>query len=494
MNKILITTCIGSCALAAACGAPLESDQFDGLEDVGKVQERVVSGATRVSVGNSTSEAEAVIAITGSATEIHTIVTANADSPSSVFYSDGGTPNTIADDTRTVHPGASLMTIWHRTGLSGSYTTQRMTPPERGALWGDPAIAASGQFVYATSLRIPLGNFPLNSIGAPRPIVNTGGSSIGDFLAGACVARSSDFGQNFTMDAARDCASDEGHFYDGSAVTTTADGKLFAAFNDVDMSEIDVWRSDSPTGAIFQTPNPFPHKNMFSHPRMVFSRVPHLMAVDEFGQLWMSRYVSGVWGTPIPIASNVAFHQPVTLRGGMTLRQANGFDFTVYQAPNGSGPVVEYVIMQLTPSNKTILRVGRCAAPQGTWSCQTDPEWVTNPDVNSFMPAIASGGFPRQGFIERLTKITFHRDNGDGIRVALHAATAFEGPLAATRITGWQTPCPDLRGYWGDYDSMVAASDGFHRVFSDSTESSPCIRQGYTQQPLGVSEAVIPAN
>jgi hypothetical protein len=76
-------------------------------------------------------------------------------------------------------------------------------------------------------------------------------------------------------------------------------------------------------------------------------------------------------------------------------------------------------------------------------------------------------------------------------KVALHVSPA-NFSTAAVRVSGWQVPCPDLRGYWGDYDSMTAGSDGlFHRVFSDSTGGA-CTAQAYASTPLGVSESVIP--
>jgi hypothetical protein len=494
-EKITLFIATGVCALSASCGAPMEADDGEELstDQQGLISQRAgLNRAMRVSVGDSTSEAEAVIDITVDTNgQAHTNVTANADHAGMIIYGDGGTPNSMADDTRTVWPGASHMLMWHRVGLTGAYTSQRIAPPDGGGLWGDPAIGSYGKWVYATSLRLPKGRFPFNGV-SHGPIVMTGGASVADYLAGACIARSSDYGQTFTM-TIDDCAYDDGHFYDGTAVLSTYQGKIFAAFNDVDASQIDVWRTDGPTGAIYQTPDPFPGIDIASHPRIKVTgtSAPFLMAADTSGTLWLTRYSNRRWSAPIQVATDVAVHATVTMGGGLELRQANGFDFSLFTAPDGSGIHAAFVVMRMV-GGKAVLTAGGCSAASGEWACGANPNWESNPAINSFSPAIATAYFsngPHAPATPR-TVITFQREHSNGVNVALYGASL--SSLVTKPLTGWQTPCPDLRGYWGDYDSMAAASDGFHRVFSDSTDSATCTRSAYTQSPLGVSEMAFP--
>ena len=113
IGKRGVFTTLAACNLSAwlvACGGGDGLGEGDGL--VEERQSELVSGATRISAGNSTSESEAVVAITyepnGTA---HEIVMANADHPSFIFYSDGGTPNAFTDDTRTIYMGASQVLL-----------------------------------------------------------------------------------------------------------------------------------------------------------------------------------------------------------------------------------------------------------------------------------------------------------------------------------------------------------------------------------------------
>jgi hypothetical protein len=477
-------------ALTTGCGELPEGADDDAL-DWAVTQAPLVSGATRVSVGSSTSESEAVITITTDTSgQSHTLVTANADHADKIIYSDGGTPNSISDDTRTVLLGASMMAIWHRFGLSGSFTHTRLLPPDGGALWGDPSIDSFGPYVVATSLRIPIGWYPSNGADLV-PIVNTGGESMEPYLGGACIARSSDYGQTWrlTLD---DCVNDNGHFYDGATSMVTSQGKLLAAFYDVDASQIDVWRTDGPTSSIYMTPDPFPGKVMTGHPRIENLNNPYLMAVDTSNRLWLTRYVSKEWTTPILVASGLSTGGSVTLPSGVKLRRNSGFEFTVYHSPFDGSPQIAFVITTRLANGITVLKSGGCNASSGTWACNLIAGAESNPNVSCFHPAIETGWYsPAPGVSTPSVKITYQRANSTSGQVALYASPA--NFSSSTRITGWQTPCPDLRGYWGDYDSMAVGPDGnFHRVFSDSTDSTTCERQGYSQMPLGVSEAVIP--
>ena len=123
-NRTLST--LSACSLSVmlvSCGDfPLGGDT-DKANAVEEAQSPLVSGASRVTSGtDSTSESEAVITITTDANGTpHTIVSANADDPGKIVYSDSGTPDVPGDDTRTISPGSSQMVLYGRPALSGSY-------------------------------------------------------------------------------------------------------------------------------------------------------------------------------------------------------------------------------------------------------------------------------------------------------------------------------------------------------------------------------------
>jgi hypothetical protein len=492
MNRFeFLFASISLCAFASGCGAEAFDEQTED-EDISVAESALVSGASVVRAGGATQESEAVITITKDTSGVsHTIVTANADHLNFTVYSDGGTVNAGADDTRTVWPGASHMAIWHRAGLSGTYTEQRMAPPDGGGLWGDPAIASNGKYVYATSLRIPKGRFPFNGV-SHGAIVNKvgkdGPESMGAFLAGACIARSSDYGQTFSM-TLDDCPYDDGHFYDGGAVVATATGKIFSAFLDVGATQIDVWRTDTATSAIYMTPDPFPGKTMVSHPRMRFNDgVIYLMAADLSNNLWMTSYVSGAWKTPVLVASNIAQNMSAILSNDVEIRQGSGFDFSAYLIPFDSSPQLAFVITT-DVGGKSVLRSGSCSPSGSSWTCGLTAG-STNTTVDCFAPAIATTTYsPGFGAVGLSTKITYQRAKTVEGQVALYVSPWDFS--AAQRLGSYQIPCPDFRGYWGDYDSMAVGEDGFHRVFSDSTGGT-CVRQTFTQRLVGVSEFVMP--
>jgi hypothetical protein len=482
------------------CGeAPFsELDDSSGAPDESSVLEQaddgLVSGAKLVSLGDATSESEAVIAISYEPSgQAHTMVSVNADDPAHVSVDDGGTPNVKDDDTRTITQWASQMMIFHRTGLAGGYTATRIPSPDGSALWGDPAIAATGRYAVATTLRIPPGKFP--RVGDLRfPISMSPGSAkqITDYLSGACVARSSDYGQTWAMPAT-DCILSEGHFYDGGAAAVDAQGAMYVAFNDATAFQIDVWRTTGPQGAFSLMPDPFPGKRMDTHPRMrLHGGVLYVMSIDTGGQLWLNRYTGGAWQTPTLAATGASYHNSIDLANGPVIRLGPGHDFTVHSSPFNGTPQLVFVHSTVAGAGKSMLKTGACSASGGVWSCQMIANATSNPDVHCFNPSIATGWYsPAPGVSVPSTKITYQRVLSTETKVALHVSPA-NFSTTAVRVSGWQVPCPDLRGYWGDYDSMAPGSDGsFHRVFSDSTGSA-CSAQAYASSPLGVSESIVP--
>jgi hypothetical protein len=208
----------------------------------------LVSGGTKVELGNTA--AESAMAWTSNSSGSFEIVTANVEDPSHILNDAAGTPSDYSDDTRTTLHNASMMTIAHRMQTASGFSAwsrQTIRPPTDWAvLWGDPSMVARGQYVFATNLAGQNATWPqsggvflpIKQCFTPRPgCQSTKGME--PYLNGACVARSSDYGQTFTL-AEVDCFSDNGHFYDGSTMTASGGGQVFAAFFDVTAGQIDV--------------------------------------------------------------------------------------------------------------------------------------------------------------------------------------------------------------------------------------------------------------
>jgi len=491
MSRKMISSIVKGSAVVSACGLSLwlgacgetASDERGGFAETTGA---LVTGATDVSPHDTVSEAEAVMTIAAEPNgQTHTIVAANADDPSKVTFSDGGTIGIGDDDSRTIQPGASKMVMYHRFGLSGSYTATRLAPPDGGALWGGPAITSRGSYVFATSLQIPIGDFPVS--GASRgPIVNQGDDVR---PSGACIARSFDYGQSWSL-GLPDCVSHNGGTYVASSIATNSQGKIFAAFLDWNGDHIDVWRTEGPTGSLSLTGNPFPGKTMINGPRLKISSAGdvYVMATELTNsntKLWVSQYVNRAWQAPVLVASDPKDGFLIPMSGGIQVAFAPGFDFSAYRSPVDGSPELAFVYTTI-PNGRSVLKAGTCSASSGTLTCAVIPGAESNSSVWSFNPAIATSTQPTL-----TTKITYQRRRSTGDKVALWASSLdFTSSL---QVSGWQAPCPDLEGHWGDYDSMDVASDGFHRVFSDSVGTT-CIRQRYSEIPLSVVEAVIPLN
>jgi hypothetical protein len=111
------------------------------------------------------------------------------------------------------------------------------------------------------------------------------------------------------------------------------------------------------------------------------------------------------------------------------------------------------------------------------WSCGEVSGWKSPSDKNSnsFLPAVAVGGLGNNQFA---WKASYWRNTYDPVAAkyggSYLVSANFSSPWTEVAETGAQTPCPDLRGYWGDYDKMAPNFDGtsnlsFARGIADST-------------------------
>lgn len=478
-------------AAGLGCQAP-PPDEESGVEALAAP---LLGGAERLTHGdNGTQESEAVAAVAWEGSIPHYLYATNSDDGDKIAYSDHGTPGDYSDDRRTVYLDASGVRVFHRGAAS---QTIRLTPPAGWSfLWGDPGIAAAGSYAFATTLAGPSSKWPHSGDVYRAPyVVNRAddplNTFIGQYLGGACIARSTDYGLNWSL-ASADCVTDQGHFYDGSSVAVTPAGKVFAAFQDVDGEKIDVWRTSSATGSFWKTDNPFPGRTPGTHPRVVVGANGkiYIVMIDEDGNIWFSaHHTDAQWHAPV-LAGKGAYVDDIVLRGsGTSIRQANGLSFAV-------GPGTYSNEMRLVFTKKvgelTVLQGVRCIE-DGSWSCQEVADWRTSSSRNAFLPAVDTMAIPvpvPMGSAYRYVwKVSYHMDASSG-KVAIHHSNLSVGAFPTARVTDYQYPCPDGRGYWGDYDSMTHDQTDFVRPFSDSTDgSAACTRQNFTSSPLGVSVA-----
>jgi hypothetical protein len=460
------------------------------------------------------------------------------EEPTFVFY-------TATD--RTIFPGYSLLGWSFRVRTAQNpnppftHAAKLRPPAGTAALWGDPSITSNPgmpNVVLLASLAIPQVKFPGASIQ---------GTVAGDCspLGGACVARSTDGGQTFSIAS---CFADtrplkvdtctgsfvrtNGHFFDGSSVAITSSGSTFtgfAAFIDTDLNTESIWRMNDVTSS---PPQPFVRDNgrlgsmgdtgdeadegdlgpIGTHVRLrahgadlwKMSRDGGDLKVNIHGRnapfvLAATNVATDSGANPTVFFANDAQNRPVTVRTGPQFAFDVGF--------NEAGQEEMRFVYLASDSTGVFLQGGFCPIDLAS-SCKTPPEWrlPAGGSPVEFHPAIKFGLFDANSH-RGTWKVTVQgKTSGNQVgvfeselvRLDLVPGSPTANPttgLAATGDTTPQTPCPDLRisgtssfGYWGDYDDMGfdPVSKTFTRAFSDS--SAGCtLREQLTSRSLHVS-------
>jgi hypothetical protein len=125
-------------------------------------------------------------------------------------------------------------------------------------------------------------------------------------VGGACFAKSTDGGLSF---AVSQCISNTsqpvpaGHFYDGESLAATPLGAIYAAFNDLTTSRINVRRALNVNSQFVQLPEPFPNMMSPMHPRLragadgsIYVAAPFAATLPDGTTgpvVYMNRYVNG---------------------------------------------------------------------------------------------------------------------------------------------------------------------------------------------------------
>jgi hypothetical protein len=263
-------------------------------------------------------QSETAVAVAGPASEPVIVVTSNDMS---------GTAGTIeyTPTSRKVLPGASLMGWSYSVdrGKNWTHGGKVSPPPGIAALWGDPAIDVSkknSSVVFLSNLTAPSSKLPATgAIGRMDP-----------FMAGACVARSVDMGRTFSPYQVLDNA---GHFYDGASIACATSGEVYAAFNDVTMSTIDVWRASDDFGSFALMPNPFPGMTIGNHPRLRTSPSTGMLYVAAQASdraIYLTRWLGTTWAPPVRMSDGpAAYREEVQFANGVLLRVGPQFSFDV---------------------------------------------------------------------------------------------------------------------------------------------------------------------
>jgi len=478
-------------AAVPACGGP---DDGTGGEVIDKTESELVFASgnpfgTETSVTTSITQSEGSLGVFG---EFVITSNANTDAPFLSFNS----------GSRQIRPSTSMMTF-KRVAPDDeggeTFASGRVRPPSGwSVLWGDPSITrnrANSSQIYLANLAIPTSKFPASwEIDGDVDPSGLPASYCGAYIGGACIARSTNGGTSFTLSSS-DCVQrtstscPNGTFYDGSALETSPEGRVYAAFNDVFRFAHDVYMATSGTGSFARVTDPPMAGSTFSHPRMKSGPNGLYMLLWDGSNLRITRYPAttsrtAAWTTPVLVSANVTTEDDLTL-SDRTIRLGPQYGLAIGKN-EFNGDEVRIVFATVT-AGRHHLHFAKCTTGT-TITCSQPSIWNTDGfGGQQWAPAIAygnkfSGGAPFWVF-------TFHNNSNfpTGNQVELWSGMLpNSSSLSTIRQEDFnQIPCPDLRGYWGDYDYMETGFTGSgapgltFRAFTQSGTAG-CVRDMYT--------------
>jgi hypothetical protein len=418
------------------------------------------------------------------------------------YNDDTGTDATIqyTPSDRLVLPGANAIG-WSYSldnGQTWTYGGKWTPPPGWSVLWGDPAMTTSERsynIVFMSSLAIPDDKMPPGGIHGP----------VNAYLGGACIARSTDGGITFK---ALQALNNHEHFYDGGSLATSRQGEVYAAFVDVDTSQIDVWKSKTEDGPFELLPPPFGGMTIYTHPRLRVNLDDgslYVAAQASNSLIYMNRWNGSSWATPIPFSLPAALYPSVNFPSGKFLRTGPQFSFDIGASSDDQGSDAIRMLYTAYDEQAKRLYVRGSFGPLSLAAFQDAPEWGTTPgNLNTpgdqFNPNVKAW----IGFIglPPVWKATYlNRDPKAGDKVTLQQGNLAYLPNGKRIFLPFDLikdmpVCPDNRGYWGDYDDLQivgflngSTAPTFIRTMSDS--SLGCTEQWqYTSKAVHVRAAV----
>jgi hypothetical protein len=471
--------------------------QTDGQkEGVGEANMPLVTfGRAVTTFGSANGAAETATLVNQNPSTTHKVVVMNLDDQAHITY---------GPTTRHTCSGASQMGWgWANPGTSDPFTLGRVaSTSEYPILWGDPSVAQieGTSFVFMANLAVPQTKMPAS--GCIDGAINS-------FLGGACIARSFDGGQTFAIQQSADCFRNAtSSFYDGSAMAGIVQNKnVYAAFNDVDHSVIDVWRAGGPNLSNHFTQvsgNPFPGKTMTGHPRLAAdnNNSDVYILAQSGSQLWLNYVSSTTFGSasgnwPILVASDYTGGNSITI-GGVNIRRGAQYDLAIDPFVDAGRVAVVY---SATSGGHAILKELSCRVFAGASNGCT-ARGTIDPGTNAFNPSIAATSVRVTGQpIVPIFQAAWSQQSGSQVGIFsghLNGPSGGTGSIAGRSETGLTTPCPDTRGYWGDYNNHLgvyqptpSSNPMFWTAFTDSSDASggvaTCTRQQFIATPQNVS-------
>jgi len=433
-----------------------------------------------------------------------------------IAYNDGTTQSAITytATTRVATAGATHLGWSHSAdfGANWTYGGRVQGNDDWPILWGDPGIGHSvrdQRYVYIVSLAIPKAKLDTAPGGQISGAVNA-------YIGGACVARSTDSGQTFSL---YQCVQtkefdSKGDFYDGGNVASDGKGNIYAAWVNADTNAIHVWRAVGEGGTFQKLANPFGSRTMVSHARLrvnLDNDDLFVMAMDDNGELLIARWNGSSWAA-VRQTNMYAVGYPCIASNGANctsadtvLRTGPQFSFDI----GAFGKTNDHIRMMFTRRSSVNgrLYIAGAGCNLDDQNCQYIPEWGTgeggadkvtssyNPLVRAYRSAaMANNGEPS---LWMGSHATYHPGSG---RVGYGMGGAGMREDAANQdvffyIPVFQLPnrilCADLRGYWGDYDDLQALgpvgqrSNVFARTFTDSSQGCD-YRWQFTSQHVHV--------
>ena len=432
---------------------------------------RPVTGTSDASLAAGQSETTATTVRSNGITRIVVSFNDETNAGNTLVYGAG---------TRQINAGASLMGWAYSddTGGSWKYVGKASTPAGWPVLWGDPAMTTSGanySVAFLSNLAIPQAKFPAGGISGA---VTYG--LRGSYIGGACIYRSVDGGSTFnfyqcfgnTQPSVYDADATKGHFYDGGSLASTPSGEIFAAYIDVTTSTIDVWRAATGTSQFVPIAGPFPNLNAVSHARLRASTDGSIYAAATIGVqggyiVYMNRYRNGAWATPVQASEFMELYPSVnfnsTVAGSpLSVRTGPQFSFDIGAASELGNDEIRMLVTRKSAQGRLYVEGSACAADLS--NCHPVPQWfvgprdaqevpgdVFNPNVAAWRGFINLPPMWTSSFYERYgaspTTVNLGR-----MYLTLVNGAPFGIPVDIARNI---TVCPDMRGYWGDYDDML---------------------------------------
>jgi hypothetical protein len=465
-------------------------------------------------------QSETVLAIQGSSgSDFNEIVLYNDDTNSP---GTSNPPHVVYGSTaRYVCVGASELGYSNLKNGDNAFSYTNVPPPSGiSVLWGDPAIAWSPYTAPSGYSDVWISNLMIPSTKLPTGCKFGGLDST--VMGGAAIYHSADRGRTFTY---KQPLSNGNHFYDGGTMAWNT-AYVMAAYVDEDAvpEDIDVWYASSGGGSFSRAPNPFAGcsscGSFQTHPglRVDKNLVFYVMAVDSNGKLWVTRTWSlsppYSWQTPVLVTPNIVatigssrsfanvLGQPASIRLG------KGFDFAIGRNESGD---LELRFVYTVNVYGVVYRVigGKCTLGSSISGCTDVIQWNGHsvpgqPDYpgDQFNPLLAASH--KGGLTPDVWAISYdsRQEDTTGNTVEFWQAQLIGGanPSAPKKkVVASQVVCPDLRGYWGDYDSLIYVGinngeETFVRPYSDSTDGGGCVssnpnafRWTYRSGPLHVS-------